>query len=159
MNKRGVLFFTTDTIIAAAVLTATFIILTSFYINTPFTSDITFQNEQFMIFITETEMGNLPFGTYTGTLDSETRNIKVIDWISILYHRGDEDEARILVENIKDLILTDAYNLNYLLDNNSIYQDTLHDDLVISVSSYRISYFVYNDTLYGPNGTKVILWY
>ena len=158
MNKRGVLFFTTDTMIAALVLTMTAILVSSFFVNQPTTSDVSFQINQYSDYIRYTDMGNID--TFVATRppgDSEQADLKIHE--KILYLHEQEGNSESFVQNLSDLLVSDAFGISYSIDDSTVFKSDLGYDPEINLSESIMTYFVYEDELHGPNITKVSIWY
>ncbi len=159
MNKKGVIFFTADTMIAALVLAMTIIILLSFYINQPISSDVLFLLNEYEDYVLYTDMKNIDSIIYTPPPEeSEIGGLKVHEKI-LLLHRNNSVESEQFVSDLSDMLISDVYGISYSLDDEVVFKRGIHDEVVINLSKNILTYFVYEDEIYGPNITKVSIWY
>lgn len=159
-GKRGVMFFTLDTIIASVVLTMTAIILFSIYINQPITEDMRFTVQEYGFYISNTEMGGIGSNIYSPSGElADIDGLKVDEKVSLLIDKDKEEIASDMVESITQSLIIDGAGIEYKLDNKSIYKRNVEGEPRINLSTSTTTYFVYNDTLYGKNTTEVSIWY
>ncbi|MGV8168924.1 MAG: hypothetical protein ACP5N3_02605 [Candidatus Nanoarchaeia archaeon] len=162
-GKRGVLFFTVDALIAGVILTLTVILLLSFLLKTPYSVDAKYYIDGYSDYILNTKMnqfrGNYQFVYYDP--NEPTPNIYVYEKILYMQYNG-YPSATItsFIENFTSITLPEHVGVEYKLGNDVLYSRHTNriNDSDIYLSQSIFTFVADENTIYGPNVTKITIW-
>ena len=162
-NKRGALFFTIDTLVAAIALSLTVVILLSLFMVEPVTEDLQFQLTSYADYVMITDMRSYtttPGHIYTVSNDTQL-SLKVHEQVSLHVHSDEGGTARSFVENFTRVIVGEQFGVQYSIDGAVVYSRPLGEDTeaFMNLTTRMITYFKTDDgEIIGPNITSISLW-
>jgi hypothetical protein len=169
MNKRGGYFFVLDVFIASAIIVLTLIIIFSSRVNTP-PSETSYRiAEDFMGFLTTTEIRDIsnPYkvNLTKGGFINDTR-LNLVQVLAVLNYTHAKNStgqsfASCFLESISNGVVPAKYGMNYSIDGTSIYERNpeTYPAANLVLSSRRVTFFRINaQGLYGPVISEVKIW-
>lgn len=161
IKKKGSMFFTLDVFLAAAILTISVLILFSFTTTLPVIQDTKVILDDVSNVFVNSKIQNLNLQVYTGNRTSEISNLLIHEKVSLLVHQGRTETARSLVQNVTGNLVPSELGFIYEIDGTTVYNRTEHMDsfLVRNQLVYNeITMYSYNNSNFGPNITRMIIW-
>ncbi len=162
-KKRGAIFFTVDTMIAAITFTLTVVVIYSFFIADSVTEDAQVVLNNYNDYLINTKMES--FLTSYRDVYTDARNAKpdlvVYEQIAYLQNTGRSSSASSFAENITFRILPDHFGFQYMLDDTVVYTRSLvgGDRPSMNISTVILTYFIDKDNnVQGPNVTRISVW-
>lgn len=155
------MFFTLDVFLAAAILTISVLILFSFTTTLPVIQDTKVILDDVSNVFVNSKIQNLNLQVYTGNRTSEISNLLIHEKVSLLVHQGRTETARSLVQNVTGNLVPSELGFIYEIDGTTVYNRTEHMDsfLVRNQLVYNeITMYSYNNSNFGPNITRMIIW-
>ncbi|MGV8162346.1 MAG: hypothetical protein ACP5N2_03390 [Candidatus Nanoarchaeia archaeon] len=164
-EKKGVMFFTVDALIAGIIFVLTVALLLSFLLNTPESLDAKYYVDGYADYITSTRMSQYN-GVYNFVYyDPQEPNPDTFVYEKILLMKSKETHSDATIEsfvhNFTLLVIPEHVGIEYKIDNTVIYsrhtQRINKSDVFLSTSIFT---FVTdeNNVMYGPNVTKITVW-
>ena len=165
LKKRGSMFFTLDVFIAAIILVTTTLILFSFSYTLPINQDVRVIAEDVSNYFFRNQMKDVGLTIYNHPMDLEQRELTVSEMIHhlLVYNNGTNEydqRAKELTQSVMQNLITNNLQAGYYLDNTTIHEtETFNiEDTTIGISKSTIILYTYNNSIYGPNITQVIVW-
>ena len=164
MQKRGSYFFVLDVFIAAAVLVLTIIIILSSRANVPDTTQSFLLAEDFMQFMTSTEVRDLTSNFKTQmVLAGEMSNteLNLYQQVAKFYFENKSNLSYGFVESLANGMIPGQYGFSYVLNGTVIYNRSIEklDSSDLVLVSKKITFFKINTKqLFGPVMTEVKVW-
>ena len=160
MKKRGAIFFTIDAMIAGIIFALTVIVLLSLYVNQPVVEDTMDATQNYISYITETQMYQFRSSykfIYDDPNESQTQ-FPIYQKIAWLVANGSMDNSKSFIDNFTKLVLPDQFGIQYKIDNLIIYERPSSQEIKTNLSFRLMTYFPADNTTYGPNITQVSIW-
>ncbi len=162
-DKRGVMFFTVDALMAGVIFTFTVVLLLSFLLKVPISTDAKYYLDGYVDYVTTTKMSQYRV-TSRIYYDQNERNPNMLVYQKILLMKGrgySNETIYSFLDNISGFILPRHIGVEYKLDDEIIY--SRHADTIDGASIYLTTdllTFVIdeNNVMYGPNITTVTVW-
>lgn len=162
MNKRGALFFTLDTLIAGMILSLTIVLALNLSVDGPRLDDTKKSLDNLHDYLLFTDMSQVGQIIYPYNVQNEgVATLKAHEQIHNLYVvQGNDTKAQSFITNIVRNIIPEGRGISYTLNNNTIYLD--NQNVVnprINISMNLLTYYRHNDEVFGPNITRITIWY
>lgn len=161
MNKRGALFFTLDTIFAGLILAFTIVLILNIDIQEPVVQDTKKYLDNFIDYITIARMDEVGSVIYPYNVQTEgVFDLKVHENIHKLYYLDlNESKAEDLIRLAVLNFVPEGRGISYSINNETIFFDNQNVlNPTVNLTTKIITYYRYNDTVYGPNITSVSVW-
>jgi hypothetical protein len=161
MNKRGALFFTLDTLLAGLILAFTIVLMLSLDIQEPIVQDTKRYLDNFVDYITIASMSEVGNTVYPYNVQTEgVFDLKVHENIHKLYYVDlNETKTQDLIRAAVANFVPEGRGISYTINNDTIFiddQNVINPTVHLSFSI--ITYYRYNDEIFGPNITQVSIW-
>jgi hypothetical protein len=164
-NKKGVMFFTVDALMAGVIFTFTVVLLLSYMLNVPVSVDAKYYVDGYTDYITNTKMSQYK-STSRIYFDAQEKNpeIAIYQKILLMKSRGYSDAAiESFVANISSFVLPNQIGVEYSIDGKPIWArhnsteelDRANIYLTTDLLTFVIDE---NNVVYGPNVTTVTVW-
>lgn len=159
-EKKGALFFTIDTMLAALMFAFTVVVVLSFFFSEQVTEDITVVLNNYNDYVANTKMET--FVTVQRDVYTDARSAKpdlaVYEQVAYLVNTGQEGKAESFVSNVTSRVLPEHFGVQYSLDDTVVYSSG-DFDASVNISSVLLTYFIDKDGLVqGPNVTRISIW-
>ena len=163
-NKKGVMFFTVDALMAAVIFTFTVVLLLSFVLKVPESIDMKYYLDEYFDYVSNTRMSQFQSTSriYYDPLE-KNQNMLIYQKILLMKHNGyPDDTIESFVANFSSFVLPKHIGVEYKLDDVVIYSrnSTVNSDksdifLTTSMLTFVIDE---NNVMYGPNVTRLTVW-
>ncbi|MFT4261463.1 MAG: hypothetical protein ACMXX9_03450 [Candidatus Woesearchaeota archaeon] len=161
MNKRGALFFTLDTLIAGIILSLTIVLALNLSVDGPRLDDTQANLQNLYDYLMFTDMDAVGLIYEYDAQNEGVGSLKVHEQIHNLYiNQGNETKANDFIRNIVRQIIPEGRGISYTLNNDTIFLD--NQNVInprINISMNLLTYYRYNDEVFGPNITRITIWY
>jgi hypothetical protein len=163
-DKKGVMFFTVDALMAGVIFTLTVVLLLSFILNTPKSIDAKYYIEGYISYVTSTSMKELSNNykfVYYDPLE-KNQDLMVYQKVLLMKNGAYSDEfITSFVENFTSFVVPAHVGVEYSIDGEVIY--SRHTDRIDGASIYLSNSILTfaideNNVMYGPNITKLTVW-
>jgi hypothetical protein len=162
-NKKGVMFFTVDALMAGIIFALTVILLLSFMVNVPVAVDANYYLEEYVDYITHTRMSQYRVNSVI-YYDSAEKNPDLLVYQKILLMKEQNYPQTTIIgfiANFSNFVLPEHIGIEYEIDDAVIY--SRHPEKKATTDIYLntvLLTFVVdeNSTVYGPNVTRITLW-
>ncbi len=161
-RKKGALFFTVDTILAAITFTFTVIVIFSFFISAEITEDVYVILNNYNEYVINTKMET--FITSYRDVYTDARSAKpdlaVYEQVAYLENTGQRGVAESFIFNVTRTIVPEHFGFMYSVDGSVIYvNDAGIVEPITNISTILLTYFVDIDgVVQGPNTTRISIW-
>ena len=156
------MFFTVDTMMAGIVFTLTVVVVLSFFVNKPIIEDTKAYIDNYVSYITETKM--IQYRTsYRFIYDDSNEphpDLAVYQKVYVLVSNDQNETARSFINNFTRAILPDHVGVEYMIDDNLIYNRTTvpNESIRSSLSTSILTYFFNGASIQGPSITRITVW-
>jgi hypothetical protein len=163
MNKKGVMFFTVDALMAGIIFSLTVILLLSFMLNVPVAVDANYYLEEYVDYITHTKMSQYRANSVI-YYDAAEKNPDLLVYQKILLMKEQNYPTSTIIgfaENFSNFVLPDHIGIEYSIDDVVIYTKNPEKKATtdIFLNSALLTFVIdENSTIYGPNVTRITLW-
>lgn len=160
LNKRGGVFFSLDAILASIILLMTSLVILSFFLSGPVSSDARAQLDVLSSYIFINKIENINPTIYNIGSERDLGDLYVHEMIALLVQRNEEEKVQNFIENIDNFLLLESYGILYELEDNTVYYRPREplNKATTNISTSFLTYFIYDDSAYGPLETKVTIW-
>jgi hypothetical protein len=164
-ERKGVMFFTVDALIAGVIFVLTVSFLLSFLLNKPQTTDIQFYLNGYSDYIINTKMeqftGNYDFVYYDP--DEPNPSLAVYQKVLLMTESGRYPFSTVqsFVQNFSGVLIPEHVGVEYKIDSRVIYSrhaDRVGDAKVLLTTSMLTFAVDENNAVYGPNVTTITVW-
>jgi hypothetical protein len=163
-NKKGVMFFTVDALMAGVIFTFTIVLLLSFVLSVPASVDAKYYIDGYVDYVSNTKMSQFK-DTYSFIyFDANEQNpdLFVYQKILLMKNQGYSDEFICsFVANFTNVVVPGHVGVEYRIDDDLIcdrHQDR-QDKADIYLSTTILTFVVdENQVMHGPNVTKLSVW-
>jgi hypothetical protein len=167
-NKKGVMFFTVDALMAGVIFTFTVVLLLSFMLKVPVSVDAKYYLDEYTDYVSNTKMSQFK-STSKIYYDAQEQNPDMLIYQKILlmkYNGYSDATITSFVENFSSFVLPKHIGVEYKLDDVIIYSrnGTGAGEISINKSDIYLSTSILtfvvdeNNVLYGPNVTRLAVW-
>lgn len=163
-NKKGLIFFTADSLIAGGIFVATVVILLAFYSEGPVASDTKTISNELVDYITETDIHtiNTQYKYMYFQPNDNLSNHKIHERIAYHVDSGIENDinrSRNLLEHIVNRTVPLRFGFEYVYDNVSVFNRTSPNVPRTNLTASIATFYLNEDkNLVGPKLTEVRVW-
>lgn len=161
-SKKGVTFFTLDTLFAGMIILITIILVLSIYSSRPSAENAFHELNNYMSFLSSTTMrdvrDNYPVSVPLGL--EEDLDLFVYQKFYKLHEEGEEEILKSLLEDLTSFIIPLHIGFEYAIDEEAIYvlNNNTRNFAKASLTNRLLTYYVDNESNVNWNVTRITVW-